>query len=112
MLELKVALFDEIDSGLHIDAVREVAAAVEQMRSPEVGVLMITHYSRILRYVPPDRVRVMLDGRIVESGGPELAEELESGGYEAIRKRRGIAEAPAEPERQAPDPFSELPFER
>ena len=86
----KVALLDEIDSGLDIDAVREVAEAVEVMRSPTVGVLMITHYSRILRYVIPDRVHVMVDGRLVDSGGPELAEELEAGGYEAVRARLGL----------------------
>jgi Fe-S cluster assembly ATP-binding protein len=115
----KVALLDEIDSGLDIDAVREVAEAVEVMRSPEVGVLMITHYSRILRYVIPDRVHVMVDGRIVDSGGPELAEELEAGGYEAVRSRLGLA--PASENGKAPivsgppkaaDPFSDLPFER
>ncbi len=89
----KVALLDEIDSGLDIDAVREVAAAVEDMRGPDVGVVMITHYSRILRYVTPDRVHIMLDGRIVSSGGPELAEELESAGYEGIRARLGMADA-------------------
>lgn len=110
VLEPKVALLDEIDSGLDIDAVREVAGAVDQMRGPEVGVLIITHYSRILRYVRPDRVHVMLDGRIVESGGPEVAEDLEKTGYEGIRKRLGIAEPVAEP--RGADPFSDLPFER
>jgi len=86
----KVAILDEIDSGLDIDAVREVAAAVEEMRSPELGVLLITHYSRILRYVTPDRVHVMMAGRVVRSGGPELAEELESGGYASIASDLGI----------------------
>ncbi|HEY7565534.1 MAG TPA: hypothetical protein VIA81_11475, partial [Acidimicrobiia bacterium] len=70
---------------------------------------MITHYSRILRYVVPDRVHVMIGGAIVDSGGPELAEELESGGYEAIRARLGLKEAKEAP--SAPDPLSELPFE-
>jgi Fe-S cluster assembly ATP-binding protein len=109
----KVALLDEIDSGLDIDAVREVAEAVEVMRSPTVGVLMITHYSRILRYVIPDRVHVMVDGRLVDSGGPELAEELEAGGYEAVRARLGLAAGSdnGQPEPKAPDPFSDLPFE-
>jgi Fe-S cluster assembly ATP-binding protein len=109
VLSPKVMILDEIDSGLDIDAVREVAEAVEGMRSPDVGIMMITHYSRILRYVVPDRVHVMIGGAIVDSGGPELAEELESGGYEAIRARLGLKEAKEAP--SAPDPFSELPFE-
>ena len=77
----KVAILDEIDSGLDIDAVREVAAMVEDLRSPDVGVVLITHYSRILRYIDVDRVHVMVSGRIVNSGGPEVAEELEGAGY-------------------------------
>ena len=81
----KAAILDEIDSGLDIDAVREVADLVEALRSPSLGVLVITHYSRILRYMNPDRVHVMVDGRIVESGGPEVAERLETEGYTAIR---------------------------
>ncbi|MBU1227072.1 MAG: Fe-S cluster assembly ATPase SufC [Actinobacteria bacterium] len=87
----KVAILDEIDSGLDIDAVREVAAAVEAMRGPGLGVLLITHYSRILRYVTPDRIHVMMAGRVVRSGGPELAEELEAEGYDAIAAALGIA---------------------
>lgn len=108
----KVALLDEIDSGLDIDAVREVAAAVEEMRSPQVGVLMITHYSRILRYVVPDRVHVMVGGRVVDSGGPELADELERGGYEAIQTRLGLRAEPEPPPPRVADLFSDLPFER
>ena len=81
----KVAILDEIDSGLDIDAVREVAAMVETLRSSSLGVLVITHYSRILRYMNPDRVHVMVDGRVVESGGPEIAERLEAEGYAAVR---------------------------
>lgn len=77
----KVAILDEIDSGLDIDAVREVAEMVEELRSPDLGVVLITHYSRILRYLSVDRVHVMVSGRIVRSGGPEIAEELEAGGY-------------------------------
>ena len=79
------AILDEIDSGLDIDAVREVAERVEALRSPSLGVLVITHYSRILRYMNPDRVHVMVDGRVVESGGPEVAERLEAEGYTTIR---------------------------
>jgi len=81
----KAAILDEIDSGLDIDAVREVADMVEALRSPTLGVLVITHYSRILRYMKPDKVHVLVDGRIVESGGPEIAERLEDEGYAAIR---------------------------
>jgi len=77
----KVAILDEIDSGLDIDAVREVADMVEAMRSPNVGIVIITHYSRILRYMSVDRIHVMVNGRIVKSGGPEIAEELEADGY-------------------------------
>jgi Fe-S cluster assembly ATP-binding protein len=77
----KMAILDEIDSGLDIDAVREVAAMVEDMRSDDIGILIITHYSRILRYMSVDKVHVMVSGKIVQSGGPEVAEELEVGGY-------------------------------
>jgi Fe-S cluster assembly ATP-binding protein len=77
----KVAILDEIDSGLDVDAVRAVAEMVESFRSPERGVLVITHYSRILRHMTADRVHVMIDGRIVESGGREIAERLEAEGY-------------------------------
>ncbi len=79
VLQPRMALLDEIDSGLDIDAVKQVSEAVESMRSPDLGVLMITHYSRILRYLTPDRIHVMIDGRIVDSGGRELAEELDTG---------------------------------
>ena len=77
----KMAILDEIDSGLDIDAVREVAAMVEDMRSEDIGILVITHYSRILRYMSVDKVHVMVAGQIVRSGGPEVADELEAGGY-------------------------------
>jgi Fe-S cluster assembly ATP-binding protein len=108
----QVALLDELDSGLDIDAVREVAEAVEAMRSPQLGILMITHYSRILRFVIPDRVHVLLDGRIVESGGPELAHELEAGGYEAIRNRHGMTPPKQAPvEKPAAEFFTDTPFD-
>lgn len=80
----RMAILDEIDSGLDIDAVREVADAVEQMRSPDLGVLVITHYSRILRYLSIDRVHVMVGGKIARSGASELAEQLESTGYDGF----------------------------
>ncbi len=110
VLQPRVALLDEIDSGLDIDAVRQVAGAVEEMRSPDLGVVMITHYSRILRYLMPDRIHVMIDGRIVDSGGAELAEELEAGGYEAVRTRLGIKKA-EEPEQKISDLFTDTPFD-
>jgi len=77
----KVAILDEIDSGLDIDAVREVASMVESLRGPDLGIVIITHYSRILRYIDIDRVHVMVSGRIVRSGTAEIAEELEGAGY-------------------------------
>ncbi|MDJ0498799.1 MAG: Fe-S cluster assembly ATPase SufC [Acidimicrobiia bacterium] len=77
----KVAILDEIDSGLDIDAVREVAHLVEELRSDDLGVLIITHYSRILRYMNPDKIHVMVDGEVVRTGGPEIASELEASGY-------------------------------
>jgi Fe-S cluster assembly ATP-binding protein len=85
MLTPQYAILDETDSGLDIDALRVVSAGVNRLRGPEMGVLLITHYTRILRYITPDRVHVMFAGRIVESGGPELAEELEAHGYERLR---------------------------
>ena len=91
----RVAILDEIDSGLDIDAVREVAEAVEGMRGPNLGVLVITHYSRILRYLTVDRVHVMVAGRIVESGGPELAENLETTGYNALVREHGAGSTSA-----------------
>jgi Fe-S cluster assembly ATP-binding protein len=111
VLRPKVALLDEIDSGLDIDAVRQVSGAVEQMRSPELGVVMITHYNRILKYLTPDRVHIMIDGRIVDSGGPELANELESGGYDLVRQRLGLKTAVTTPERRPADFFTDTPFD-
>jgi Fe-S cluster assembly ATP-binding protein len=77
----KVAILDEIDSGLDIDAVREVAGLVEKMRSDQLGILIITHYSRILRYMKIDKIHVMVAGKVVRTGGPEIAAELEASGY-------------------------------
>ncbi len=112
VLSPKVALLDETDSGLDIDMVRTVAGVVEDMRSPGMGVLMITHHSRILSYVEPDRVHVMMGGKIVTSGGPGLARELEKEGYEGVRKRLGIpAPAPAVAPNRSSDFFTDLPFE-
>jgi Fe-S cluster assembly ATP-binding protein len=111
VLRPRVALLDEIDSGLDIDAVKQVAEAVEGMRSPDLGVVMITHYNRILKYLSPDRIHVMIDGRIVDSGGAELAGVLESGGYEAVRERLGLEKATSEPARRPADFFTDTPFD-
>ena len=87
LLQPKIAVLDETDSGLDIDALRIVSAGVNRFRAQEGrGVLLITHYTRILRYVTPDFVHVFIDGKIVEDGGPELAETLESEGYERFLK--------------------------
>src|SRR5213596_1333995 len=85
MFQPRFAVLDETDSGLDIDALK-VAEGIEAMRSPDVGMLLITHYERILRYVHPDFVHVLVDGRIVRTGGRELAAELESKGYEFVRE--------------------------
>ncbi len=83
LLEPRIAILDETDSGLDVDALKVVAEGVNRVRSTgEVGVLLITHYTRILRYIEPDFVHVFVDGRIVEQGGPELAERLEAEGYD------------------------------
>ncbi|CAN5274065.1 Fe-S cluster assembly ATPase SufC [soil metagenome] len=85
MLRPEVAVLDETDSGLDIDALKVVSRGVNRLRGPDLGALIITHYTRILRYITPDRVHVMFEGRVVESGGSELAEELEAKGYEHLR---------------------------
>jgi Fe-S cluster assembly ATP-binding protein len=90
VLEPQLAILDETDSGLDIDSLKQVATGVAQLIGPELGVLLITHYQRILNYITPDFVHVMMDGRIVKSGGKELAHELEAKGYEGIRKELGI----------------------
>jgi Fe-S cluster assembly ATP-binding protein len=84
MLKPRLAVLDETDSGLDIDALKVVAAGVKELVGPEMGALVITHYQRILDHIEPDRVHVFVGGRIVESGGPELAHRLESEGYEAF----------------------------
>jgi Fe-S cluster assembly ATP-binding protein len=92
VLEPEIAILDETDSGLDIDSLKAVAEGVARLIGPDLGVLLITHYQRILNYITPDHVHVMMDGRIVKSGGKELAHELESKGYEEIRKELGIEE--------------------
>ena len=84
MLEPQLAVLDETDSGLDIDALRTVAEGVNALMNPEMGLLLITHYQRLLNYITPQFVHVLIDGRIVRSGGPELAEELEITGYDEM----------------------------
>ena len=91
MLEPTYAVLDETDSGLDIDALKIVARGVNAMRAPERGFLLITHYQRLLDYIKPDVVHVMADGRIVRSGGPELALELEEKGYDLYKGEPAIA---------------------
>ena len=86
MLEPKYCILDETDSGLDIDALKIVAKGVNAMRSPERGMLMITHYQRLLDYIQPDYVHVMADGKIVKAGGKELALELEASGYDFLKE--------------------------
>jgi Fe-S cluster assembly ATP-binding protein len=85
LLRPQLAVLDETDSGLDVDALKVVAEGVNRLRGPDLGVLIITHYTRILRYVDPDEVHVMFEGRIVASGGPELADQLEDKGYEYLK---------------------------
>jgi len=101
MLEPKLAILDEIDSGLDIDALKVVAKGVNAMRSPEFSCLIITHYQRLLNYITPDKVHVMMQGRIVKSGGPELAERLEAEGYDGLKKELGIEEEEGTVEQEA-----------
>jgi len=91
-LKPEIAILDETDSGLDIDALRIVSEGVNALRGPEFGAVVITHYQRILNYIKPDFVHIMLDGRIVESGGPELALQLEEDGYDWVREKYGVVE--------------------
>lgn len=92
-LEPKISIMDETDSGLDIDALRVVAEGAANLnQSSNMGVLVITHYQRILNYIKPDFIHIMLDGRIVESGGPELALKLEESGYDWVREKYGTTE--------------------
>ena len=98
VLQPQIAILDETDSGLDIDSLKLVATGIDQLVGPDLGVLLITHYQRMLNYITPERVHVMMRGRIVKSGGPELAKELEEKGYEGIRQELGL-----EPEAAAED---------
>ncbi|GGP14106.1 Fe-S cluster assembly ATPase SufC [Oceanobacillus neutriphilus] len=92
LMQLKpdIAILDEIDSGLDIDALKVVSKGINKMRSDNFGCLIITHYQRLLNYITPDFVHVMMQGRVVKSGGPELAKRLEAEGYEWIKEELGI----------------------
>ncbi|PLR79323.1 Fe-S cluster assembly ATPase SufC [Bacillus sp. V3-13] len=90
MIEPKIAILDEIDSGLDIDALKVVSKGINEMRGEDFGCLIITHYQRLLNYITPDHVHVMMQGRIVKSGGPELAQRLEAEGYDWIKQELGI----------------------
>lgn len=90
MLEPKFAILDEIDSGLDIDALKVVSKGINKMRGEDFGCLIITHYQRLLNYITPDFVHVMMQGRVVKSGGEELAKRLEAEGYEWIKEELNI----------------------
>ncbi len=92
LLKPTIAIMDETDSGLDIDALRIVSEGVNAVSGPEMGVLVITHYNRILNYIKPHKVHVMMDGRVVTEGGPELALELEARGYNWVREEVEAAE--------------------
>ena len=96
MLQPSIAILDEIDSGLDIDALKVVSKGINQMRSEDFGCLMITHYQRLLNYITPDYVHVMMQGKIVKSGGAELAQRLEAEGYDWIKKELGIEDETVE----------------
>ena len=86
VLQPKLAMLDEIDSGLDIDAMKVVADGVNSLRAEERAILLVTHYQRLLDYIVPDKVHVLVDGRIVKTGDAELAKELEANGYEGIEE--------------------------
>ncbi|MBM3138476.1 MAG: ATP-binding cassette domain-containing protein, partial [Chloroflexi bacterium] len=90
MLEPKIAILDETDSGLDIDALRIVSEGINTLKNSNLGILVITHYQRILNYLKPDVVHVMAEGKILKSGGPELALKLEEEGYEWIRSATAV----------------------
>lgn len=90
MIKPKFAILDEIDSGLDIDALKVVSKGVNDLRGPDFGALMITHYQRLLDYVVPDKVHVMMGGRVVAEGGPDLAKRLEKEGYTKLRDELGL----------------------
>ncbi len=111
LLKPKFAILDELDSGLDVDALRDVSRRIEAMtEEDELGVLAITHYSRLLTELRPDVVHVFMAGRVVTSGGPELADELERTGYDGLAERLGVELPVAEPAAAAADPFADPGF--
>ncbi|MBA2263061.1 MAG: Fe-S cluster assembly ATPase SufC [Chloroflexi bacterium] len=106
VLSPAMAILDETDSGLDIDALKNVADGINATLSPEMGVLMITHYQRMLNYVKPQFVHVLLDGRIVMSGGEELSHQLEANGYDWVREQVGLPEGVGD-EASAPEPVAQ-----
>jgi Fe-S cluster assembly ATP-binding protein len=110
VLKPRFAVLDEVDSGLDVDALRDVARRVEAMTTEDdLGVLAITHYARLLTELRPDRVHILMAGRVVTSGGPELAQELERTGYEGIAAELGVEELTVDKPKEA-DPFAEPGF--
>jgi Fe-S cluster assembly ATP-binding protein len=93
VLEPKLAILDETDSGLDIDALKVVARGVNALRSPERAIVLVTHYQRLLNYIVPDAVHVLLEGRIVKSGGPDLARELEQRGYGEMEREAAVTQS-------------------
>jgi Fe-S cluster assembly ATP-binding protein len=110
VLKPAFAILDEIDSGLDVDALQDVARRIEAMTTDDqLGVLAITHYARLLTELRPDHVHILMGGRVVRSGGPELAQQLEETGYEGLAAELGVEDlAVAKP--QKPDPFSDPAF--
>ncbi|GAA0439407.1 MAG: Fe-S cluster assembly ATPase SufC [Bacillota bacterium] len=96
LLKPEIAILDEIDSGLDIDALKIVSKGINRLRDENFGCLIITHYQRLLNYITPDKVHVMMQGRVVKSGGPELAKRLEAEGYEWIKEELGIEDETVE----------------
>ncbi|SFD94930.1 Iron-regulated ABC transporter ATPase subunit SufC [Lentibacillus persicus] len=98
LLKPEIAILDEIDSGLDIDALKVVSKGINKLRDEQFGCLIITHYQRLLNYITPDKVHVMMQGRVVKSGGPELAKRLEAEGYDWIKQELGIEDENVEQE--------------
>jgi Fe-S cluster assembly ATP-binding protein len=110
VLKPAFAVLDEVDSGLDVDALRDVARRIEAMTSEDgLGVLAITHYARLLTELQPDHVHILMGGRVVRSGGPELAQQLEQTGYEGIAAELGIDELTVAKPEEA-DPFADPGF--
>src|SRR5215470_14971821 len=111
VLQPRFAILDEIDSGLDVDALRDVARRIEAMTTEDaLGVLAITHYARLLDELRPDVVHVMMAGRVVASGGPELAQRLEETGYEGLAAELGVEELAVEAAQRTEDPFADPGF--